>query len=152
MQCSPKRCSIRAAYVDEGSPDVLYWKVQSPEHTAVTFFPWYLYNSMRHHRPNGVKGSNSLCHCGSLSDAMGGDIFRVLSQELYNLKCQLEICPSTTWEITAELNAQVLEMLGYLDSIAAKQNDFLLCLRKQWKLLKLSYWEIQFVVKEKKII
>lgn len=44
----------------------------------------------------------------------------MLSQELYSLKCQLETCPSTTREITAELNVQVLEMLGYLESIAAK--------------------------------
>lgn len=79
---------------------------------------------MRHHRLDSLKGSNSLCHSGSLSDAMGGDIFAVLRQELCNLKCQLETCPSTAQEVAVVLNAQVLEMLGYLESIAAQQNDF----------------------------
>lgn len=32
---------------------------------------------------------------------MGGDIFAVLRQELCNLKCQLETCPSSTQEIAA---------------------------------------------------
>lgn len=48
----------------------------------------------------------------------------MLRQELCNLKCQLETCPSTAQEIAVVLNAQVLEMLGYLESIAAQQNDF----------------------------
>lgn len=88
------------------------------------FSPWNLYNSMRHHRLDNLKRSNSLCHSRSLSDAMGGDIFAVLRQELCNLKCQLETCPSNTQEIAAVLNTQVLEMLGYLESVEAQQNYF----------------------------
>lgn len=56
---------------------------------------------MRHHRLDNLKRSNSLCHSRSVSDAMGGDIFAVLRQELCNLKCQLETCPSSTQEIAA---------------------------------------------------
>lgn len=79
---------------------------------------------MRHHRLDNLKRSNSLCHSRSLSDAMGGDIFAVLRQELCNLKCQLETCPSSTQEIAAALNTQVLEMLGYSESMEAQQNYF----------------------------
>lgn len=78
---------------------------------------------MRHHGPDSLKGSNSLCHNGSPSDAMGEDIFKLLSQELCNPKCQLETCPGAQ-EVTVELNVQVLETLWYLESMVVQQNDF----------------------------
>ena len=55
---------------------------------------------------------------------MGGDVFAVLRQELFKLECQLETCPSTTQEIAAVLNAQMLEVLGYSESMAAQRSSF----------------------------
>lgn len=105
---------------------------------------------MRHHRLDNLKRSNSLCHSRSLSDAMGGDIFAVLRHELCNLKCQLETCPSSTQEIAAAFEHSGARDAWVLGEYGSSAKWLLSCLRKQWHLKKLSYWEIQFARKERK--